>query len=58
MEFVGGIIILILDIWAIIGIIGSGAGVGAKLLWILLIIILPLVGFIVWLIAGPKAGRV
>jgi hypothetical protein len=58
MEFVGGIIVLILDIWAIIGIIGSGAGIGAKLLWILLIIILPLVGFIVWLIAGPKAGRV
>jgi hypothetical protein len=58
MEFVGGIIVLILDIWAIIGIIGSGAGIGAKLLWILLIIILPLVGFIVWLIAGPTAGRV
>jgi len=54
---IGGLVVLILDIWAIVSIIGSGASTGAKVLWILLILILPIVGFIIWLIAGPKGGR-
>lgn len=63
MEFVHGhqgiigLIILILDIWAIINIITSNRGVGAKVLWTILVIILPLIGFIIWLIAGPRANR-
>ena len=55
---IGGLILLILNIWAIVSIIGSGAGTGAKVLWILLVLILPLLGFIVWLIAGPRSTRV
>lgn len=51
-----GLIILALDIWAIINIIGSGATTGAKVLWILLVLVLPVVGLIIWLIAGPR-GR-
>jgi hypothetical protein len=56
---VGGIIsliILALDIWAIVNILGSGASTGAKVLWILLVLILPVVGLIIWLVAGPR-GR-
>jgi hypothetical protein len=49
-----GLIVLVLDIWAIIRVFGSGAGVGAKILWSLLIIILPVIGFIIWYVAGPK----
>ena len=53
-----GLIILALDVWAIIKIMGSGATVGSKLLWTVLILILPLLGFLIWLIAGPKGdGR-
>jgi hypothetical protein len=55
-EFILGIIVLILDIWAIVSIIGSSASTGAKLLWVLLILILPVVGFIIWFFAGPR-GR-
>ena len=55
MEFLLGILIFILDIYAIIKVVQSGATTGAKVLWILGIIIFPIVGFIVWLIAGPKA---
>ena len=55
MEFLVGILIFILDIYAIIKVVQSGATTGAKVLWILGIIIFPIVGFIVWLIAGPKA---
>ncbi|MCH4873107.1 PLDc N-terminal domain-containing protein [Pseudomonas helleri] len=51
-----GLIILALDIWAIINVIKSGAGTGAKILWILLIILLPVLGLIIWAIAGPRGN--
>lgn len=51
----GGLILLALDIWAIISVLGSGASSGKKALWILLIVLLPLVGFIIWLLAGPRS---
>ena len=57
LSMIGGLVVLILDIWAIVSIIGSGASTGAKVLWILLIIILPILGFIIWLVAGPKGGQ-
>lgn len=52
---IGGFILLILNIWAIVSIIGSAASTGAKVLWVLLVLILPLLGVIIWLIAGPRA---
>jgi hypothetical protein len=56
MEFIFGILVLILDIWAIVNVFGSSASTGAKVLWILLILILPVVGFIIWFFAGPRSG--
>lgn len=47
-----GIIILILNIWAILQIIKGGGTTGSKLLWILLILVLPVIGLIIWLLAG------
>lgn len=49
-----GFIILILDIWAIVKTIDSGTTTGSKVLWILLILLLPVFGFILWLLLGPK----
>jgi len=57
MNGVGGLIILVLDIWAIVSIIGSGASTGKKVLWILLVLVLPVVGFVIWFITGPRAGQ-
>ncbi|KFE36582.1 PLDc N-terminal domain-containing protein [Thioclava atlantica] len=57
LSMIGGLVVLILDIWAIVSILSSGASTGSKVLWILLIVILPLLGFIIWLIAGPKGNR-
>ncbi len=51
----GGLLILVLDIWAIVSILGSSTTTGKKVLWTLLVLILPLIGFIIWLIAGPRA---
>lgn len=52
----GGLIVLALNLWAIISIIGSTASTGSKVLWSLLIIVLPVVGFIIWLFAGPRGA--
>jgi Phospholipase_D-nuclease N-terminal len=55
LEFIFGLIVLALDIWAIVNVIGSPASTGSKILWTLLIIILPVVGFIIWFFAGPRS---
>lgn len=54
---IGGLILLALNIWAIISIVGSAASTGAKVLWILFILILPLIGFIIWFFFGPRSAR-
>jgi hypothetical protein len=55
---VGGFIVLVCGIWAIVTIFGSAASVGRTLLWILVVILLPIVGFILWLIFGPRAAKI
>ncbi len=50
-----GLIILILDVWAIVNVIGSSAGNGKKVLWVVLILLLPLFGFLLWLLFGPRS---
>jgi hypothetical protein len=52
-----GLIILILDIWAIVNVLASSNGVISKILWIIVILILPILGFILWLIFGPRRPR-
>jgi hypothetical protein len=52
-----GLLLLIAVIWAIVSTLQSKAGTGAKVLWILLVLLLPLLGFIFWLLLGPKAGK-
>ncbi len=51
-----GLIILALDIWAIINVIKSSVGTGPKVLWVLLILLLPVLGLIIWAIAGPRGN--
>ncbi len=59
MEYgIFGIIVLIADIYAIYQVLTSGATTGSKVLWTLLILILPVVGFIIWLLAGPRGNNV
>jgi hypothetical protein len=48
-----GLLILIADIYAIVKILGSGASTGAKVLWVIIILLLPVIGFILWLLMGP-----
>ncbi|RWR47355.1 PLDc_N domain-containing protein [Sinirhodobacter ferrireducens] len=53
---VWGLVILALDLWALVSIVTSGRSTGSKVLWALLVILLPVLGFLVWLVAGPRAA--
>ncbi|MGZ9811478.1 PLDc N-terminal domain-containing protein [Pseudoroseicyclus sp. H15] len=52
----GGLILLALDIWAIVSIFNSSASGTSKVLWTLLVVLLPLLGFLIWLFAGPRGA--
>jgi hypothetical protein len=52
-----GILVLIADVWAIVNILQSGADTAKKVLWTVVVIVLPVLGFILWLFLGPKTGR-
>ncbi|MDP8265167.1 MAG: PLD nuclease N-terminal domain-containing protein [Candidatus Aceula lacicola] len=49
-----GLVILVLDVLAIVDCIKTIKDTGKKVLWIVLIIILPLVGLILYYLVGKK----
>ncbi len=49
-----GLIILVLDIVAIVDCVKSSLDTGMKVLWIVLIILLPLIGLILYFLLGRK----
>ena len=49
-----GILILIGDIWALISILQSSVGNDKKLLWVVVVVLLPLIGLILWFFMGPR----
>lgn len=51
-----GLLILVADVWAILNIMQSQESIGTKLLWIILVLVLPVLGLIVWYFAGPKSA--
>jgi hypothetical protein len=52
-----GILVLIADVWAIVNIFQSGASTERKVLWTVLVVLLPVLGFLIWLFAGPRTHR-
>ena len=59
MDFYGvngfiGLIVLALDIWAIINILQSSVSNEKKLIWIIVVVLLPLLGLILWFFLGPR----
>ena len=52
-----GVLVLIADVWAIVNIAQSSAATGHKVLWIVLVLLLPVVGLIIWFLLGPRGGR-
>lgn len=50
------LIILALDIWAIIHVVRSRTETTKKVLWVLLIAVLPVLGLIIWVLMGPRSA--
>ena len=59
MQYQGlfGLVVLVDDVWAIVNVFQSSADTGRKVLWTVLVILLPVLGFILWYFLGPKSGR-
>jgi hypothetical protein len=52
-----GLLILIADVWAIINVVGSRASLITKGIWVIVILALPVLGLLIWLVAGPRAAH-
>ena len=49
-----GLLLLIANVYAIVKTVQSNATTGAKVAWIVGILIFPLLGFVIWLFFGPR----
>ncbi len=53
-----GLLVLAADVWAVLQIAQSPASNEKKALWIVLVVVLPLLGLILWYFLGPRgAGK-
>lgn len=52
-----GVLILAGDIWAIINILQGAASNVKKLIWILVVVLLPVLGLILWFFLGPRGSK-
>ncbi|ROH90868.1 PLDc_N domain-containing protein [Stagnimonas aquatica] len=50
-----GLLVLAADLYALFSIFSSSETVGKKVVWTLLVLFLPVLGFIIWWLAGPRA---
>ena len=57
MTSIIGLLILVLDIFAIVKIIQSSASGVEKILWILAVLVFPVIGMLVWFFAGPGGKK-
>nr|WP_314877570.1 PLD nuclease N-terminal domain-containing protein [uncultured Pseudomonas sp.] len=47
-------IILLLDLWAIVSVFRSDKTDATKIMWALVLVVLPVIGLAIWGIAGPR----
>lgn len=51
-----GLLVLMADVRAIVNVMGSGAAAGGKVIWVVVVVLLPVIGLIAWLVAGPRSA--
>lgn len=54
MNTILALVVLVLDIIAIIDVLKSSMATGKKVLWIILILVLPFVGMVLYFLIGKK----
>ena len=52
-----GLFLFLFDLWAIVSVVGSDAPILGKIVWVTIVLLLPLIGFLIWLVAGPRGAR-
>ena len=52
-----GLLILAADVWAIVNILQSTSDTTKKVLWTLLVLVFPVLGFLIWLFLGPRGPK-
>lgn len=52
------ILVLVLDVLAIVQVWRSRIEIGRKVIWSLVIVLLPVVGLVMWFIAASHSGKV
>ena len=52
-----GVVVLLLDIFAIVSVLRQSSGAMHKVLWIALILLLPIVGMVLYFLLGRSAGH-
>jgi hypothetical protein len=53
-----GLVVLVLDIIALVSLLQSGADTATKILWALLIILLPFIGMVLYFLMGPGRRKI
>ena len=53
-----GLVVFVLDVIALVSLLKSGADSGTKILWALLIILLPVIGMLLYFVMGPGRRKV
>ena len=48
------ILIVLMDIWVITSVFRSEKPSGTKMMWAVLVIVLPVVGVVIWALMGPR----
>lgn len=52
-----GLLVLIADVWAVVNVLQSSSDTAKKVIWTVVVIVLPVLGFLLWLLFGPRAER-
>jgi len=50
-----GFLVLVLDVIALVNIVANSMSVGGKVLWALIVVVLPIVGMLLYFAVGQKA---
>jgi hypothetical protein len=53
----GFLLALVLPLWSVFNVAQSRASPLAKAVWIVVVLFLPYLGFLAWLLIGPRSGR-
>ena len=53
-----GLLVLVLDIIALVSLLKSNADSGTKILWVVVIVLLPVLGMVLYFLIGPGRRKV